>query len=211
MDARARDGWRMFQGSRFLAAYAGNRKKLASRLGVSVQAVDRHASGRAAAISYEQLAEIAADPQANPYSVLSGGAAVIHEMRAKGDAMQLAGRLHDLLHIETERDGKEDCSQERVVGVLGGGTGTHRDTFELVWQAEKYGARLALFGRKINMAEHQPSFVRWMRAVADGNATPVEAIHGYHGDLAKLGLVADRCVDDDLLITEEVLMAAAAR
>lgn len=98
-----------------------------------------------------------------------------------------------------------------VVGVLGGGTGTHRDTFELVWQAEKYGARLALFGRKINMAEHQPSFIRWMRAVADGNATPVEAIRGYHGDLAKLGLVADRCVDDDLLITEEVLMAAAAR
>lgn len=97
-----------------------------------------------------------------------------------------------------------------VVGILGGGTGTHRDTFELVRQAERYGARVALFGRKINMAEHQPSFVKWMRAVADGDATPVEAIRGYHGDLAGLGLAADRSVDDDLLITEEVLMAAAA-
>ncbi|WP_058327812.1 hypothetical protein [Sinorhizobium sp. Sb3] len=98
-----------------------------------------------------------------------------------------------------------------VVGVLGGGTGTHRDTFELVWQAEKFGARLALFGRKINMAEHQPTFIKWMRAVADGHARPAEAICGYHGDLANLGLTADRSVDDDLLITEEVLMTAAER
>ncbi|WP_269274690.1 hypothetical protein [Sinorhizobium psoraleae] len=98
-----------------------------------------------------------------------------------------------------------------VVGVLGGGTGTHRDTFELVWQAEKFGARLALFGRKVNMAEHQPTFIKWMRAVADGDARPVEAIRGYHGDLANLGLAADRSVDDDLLITEEVLIAAAER
>ncbi|MBB4104966.1 hypothetical protein [Allorhizobium borbori] len=98
-----------------------------------------------------------------------------------------------------------------VVGVLGGGTGTHRDTFELVWQAEKFGARLALFGRKINLAEHQPSFITWMRAVADGNATPAEAVRGYHGHIVKLGLAADRQVDDDLLITEEVLLAAAER
>ena len=34
-----------------------------------------------------------------------------------------------------------------VVGVLGGGAGTNRDTFELIYQAEKYGARVALFGR----------------------------------------------------------------
>ena len=40
-----------------------------------------------------------------------------------------------------------------VVGVLGGGAGTTRDCFELIHQAEKYGARVALFGRKINLAE----------------------------------------------------------
>lgn len=96
-----------------------------------------------------------------------------------------------------------------VVGVLGGGTGTHLDTFELVSQAERFGARLALFGRKINMAEHQPAFVTWMRAVADGNATPRDAVRGYHADLRERGLSPDRAIDDDLVISEDVLKAEA--
>lgn len=96
-----------------------------------------------------------------------------------------------------------------VVGVLGGGTGTHRDTFELVRQAEKYGARLALFGRKIDNAEDQPALISWLRAVADGNASPQEAVRGYHGDLAKAGFLPDRALEDDLLVTEEPLKAAA--
>ena len=95
-----------------------------------------------------------------------------------------------------------------VVGILGGGSGTLRDTFELVQQAEKYGARLALFGRKINSAEHQPSLVTWLRAVADGNVSSAEAVRGYHDQIGKLGLTADRTLDDDLLITEEVLLKA---
>jgi hypothetical protein len=95
-----------------------------------------------------------------------------------------------------------------VVGILGGGSGTLRDTFELLLQAEKYGARLALFGRKINSAEHQPSLITWLRAVADGNATSAEAVRGYHGAIAALGLQPDRSLDDDLLITEEVLSEA---
>lgn len=98
-----------------------------------------------------------------------------------------------------------------IIGVLGGGAGTHRDTFELVWQAEKYGARLALFGRKINLAEHQPTFIRWMRLVADGNAKPEEAIRGYHADIVKLGLVTDRSIDDDIRITEDVLIHASEK
>ena len=96
-----------------------------------------------------------------------------------------------------------------VVGVLGGGGGTHLDTFELVNQAERFGTRLALFGRKINMAEHQPAFMTWMRAVADGNATPRDALRGYHADLEKYGLSPDRSIDDDLVISEEVLKAEA--
>ena len=40
-----------------------------------------------------------------------------------------------------------------IVGILGGAAGTARDTFELLSQAEKYGARVALFGRKIHRAE----------------------------------------------------------
>lgn len=94
-----------------------------------------------------------------------------------------------------------------IVGVLGGGSGTHLDTFELIRQAEKYGARVALFGRKINMAEHQPTFVTWLRAVADGAVAPVDAVRGYHADIARLGLSSDRSVEDDLQLTEDVLRA----
>lgn len=96
-----------------------------------------------------------------------------------------------------------------VVGVLGGGTGTHRDTFELVAQAERYGGRLALFGRKINSAEDQPALIRWMRRVADVEAHPAEAVRGYHADLARSGLIADRDLDTDLRITEDTLKQAA--
>ena len=54
-----------------------------------------------------------------------------------------------------------------IVGVLGGAKGTTRDTFELIFQAEKYGARVALFGRKINLAEIRIALVRYMRAVVE--------------------------------------------
>lgn len=93
-----------------------------------------------------------------------------------------------------------------VVGVLGGGAGTARDTFELIHQAEKYGARVALFGRKINLAEDPLAMVKYMRAVADGELAPEEAVRAYHGDLQKAGQKAYRSVDDDMKITEKVLM-----
>lgn len=94
-----------------------------------------------------------------------------------------------------------------VVGVLGGGQGTHRDTFELLAQTERHGGRLALFGRKINAAEHQPSLIRWMRRVVDREAAPQEAVRGYHGDLQRLGLQPDRHLETDSQITEDVLRA----
>ena len=72
-----------------------------------------------------------------------------------------------------------------VVGVLGGGAGTTRDCFELIHQAEKYGARVALFGRKINLAESPLDIVRFMRAVADGDLSPADAVKAYHDVLAK--------------------------
>ena len=78
-----------------------------------------------------------------------------------------------------------------MVGVLGGGAGTTRDCFELIHQAEKYGARVALFGRKINLAESPLDIVRLMRAVADGDLTPLEAVKDYHEAFAKAGPEAD--------------------
>jgi len=95
-----------------------------------------------------------------------------------------------------------------VVGVLGGGAGTTRDCFELVHQAEKYGARVALFGRKINLAESPRDVVRLMRAVADGAMTPLEAVKDYHAALAKQGLKPTRDIALDSAVTESVLKPA---
>jgi hypothetical protein len=95
-----------------------------------------------------------------------------------------------------------------VVGVLGGGAGTTRDCFELIHQAEKYGARVALFGRKINLAESPLDVVRFMRAVADGAMTPLEAVKDYHEALRRQGLKPIRELAVDSAITEPVLMAA---
>ncbi len=92
-----------------------------------------------------------------------------------------------------------------VVGVLGGGAGTTRDCFELIHQAEKYGARVALFGRKINLAESPLDIVRLMRAVADGAMTPLEAVKDYHAALQKQGLKPTREIAIDSAITETVL------
>ncbi|MET1413731.1 hypothetical protein ABVF61_15785 [Roseibium sp. HPY-6] len=97
-----------------------------------------------------------------------------------------------------------------VVGVLGGGAGTHRDTFELLYQAEKYGARVALFGRKINLAESQTDIVHHMRLVADGHLTPLEAVSAYHATLEKKGIASIRSLEDDSTITETVLKEAAS-
>lgn len=85
-----------------------------------------------------------------------------------------------------------------VVGILGGGAGTTHDAFGLVADAKAHGARVALFGRKINAAEHQPSFVRLLREVADGNLAADEAVKAYHGELATRGLTPHRSLEDDL-------------
>jgi hypothetical protein len=88
---------------------------------------------------------------------------------------------------------------------LGGGAGTTRDCFELIHQAEKYGARVALFGRKINLAESPLDIVRLMRAVADGAMTPLDAVKDYHAALEKKGLKPTREIAIDSTITETVL------
>lgn len=95
-----------------------------------------------------------------------------------------------------------------IVGILGGGAGTTRDTLELVAQSKRHGARLVLFGRKINMAEDPLAMIKLMRMVADGAIAPAEAVRAYHGGLEKAGIVPLRPIGDDLTITEEVLQAS---
>ena len=95
-----------------------------------------------------------------------------------------------------------------VVGVLGGGAGTTRDCFELIHQAEKYGARVALFGRKINLAESPLDIVRLMRAVADGAMTPLDAVKDYHEALRRQKNKLIRDLAADSAITEPALIGA---
>jgi hypothetical protein len=97
-----------------------------------------------------------------------------------------------------------------VVGVLGGGAGTTRDAFELIAQAERYGARVALFGRKINLAESPLEMVAMLRRVASREVKPREAVKAYHGILKKQGIRPDRSLEEDSAVTEAVLKEAAA-
>ncbi|MGD0730728.1 MAG: hypothetical protein ABR956_05650 [Terracidiphilus sp.] len=92
-----------------------------------------------------------------------------------------------------------DSSQ--VVGVLGGSAGTTHDAFTLVHDAKLHGARVALFGRKINAAEHQLSFVHFLRLVADDQVLPAEAVKAYHGALQSLGITPLRALNNDLELT----------
>lgn len=98
---------------------------------------------------------------------------------------------------------------EIVVGVLGGSAGTTRDTFELLAQSERYGARVALFGRKINNAESQIDIIELMRLVADSEIGTKEAVAEYHSRLKKLGVPPTRAFEDDSEITEQVLLKGA--
>src|SRR5581483_2556721 len=85
-----------------------------------------------------------------------------------------------------------------VVGILGGSAGTTYDAFKLLAEAKKYGARVALFGRKINNAENQLAFVRFLRWIADGEIAPEEAVKAYHGVLQKLSIPPHRPLEKDL-------------
>jgi hypothetical protein len=92
-----------------------------------------------------------------------------------------------------------------VIGILGGSAGTTRDCFELLSQGEKSGARVALFGRKINLAESPLDLVALFRPVLESAVTPEEAVRSYHATLAKKNLKPLRALEDDLRITEKVL------
>ena len=82
-----------------------------------------------------------------------------------------------------------------------GWRGEDRDAFALVEQAKRHGARVALFGRKINAAEHQLEFVRHLRGVADEHWTAAAGVRSYHAALGRLGLPPHRTLDDDLALT----------
>ena len=92
-----------------------------------------------------------------------------------------------------------------IVGILGGSKGTTRDCFELINKASKYGAKVALFGRKINLSESPKSLVKIMRAVIEENFKTDEAVKVYHDELKQKNLISDRSLKKDLEITDPIL------
>ncbi len=98
-----------------------------------------------------------------------------------------------------------------VPGILGGGGGTTYDSFKMLADARKYGARAALYGRKINHAEHQESFIQFLRNIADGECTPEEAVKAYHGVLQGLGITPNRTLAEDSKITYPYLLDSAGK
>jgi hypothetical protein len=92
-----------------------------------------------------------------------------------------------------------------VVGILGGSAGTTYDAFKLLAEAKKYGARVALFGRKINNAENQLAFVQFLRLIADGEVSAEEAVKAYHGVLQHLGVRPHRSLQDDMVLQTGVM------
>jgi hypothetical protein len=92
-----------------------------------------------------------------------------------------------------------------IVGILGGSAGTTYDAFKLLAEAKKYGARVALFGRKINNAENQLAFVHFLRLIADGEIGPEEAVRAYHGVLQKLNIKPHRSLGDDMVLQTGVM------
>lgn len=92
-----------------------------------------------------------------------------------------------------------------IVGVLGGGSGTTYDAFKLVADAQKHGARVALFGRKIKEAEDPLLFIQFLRAIVNGEISAEEAVKAYHGALQTNKIPPLRPLTDDLKTTDAVL------
>ncbi len=92
-----------------------------------------------------------------------------------------------------------------IVGILGGAAGTTRDTFELAKQAESAGARIALFGRKINLAESPVELVRLLRAVIENKLSCADAVLAYHDHMQEQSIEPHRSLAQDNEITDPVL------
>jgi hypothetical protein len=92
-----------------------------------------------------------------------------------------------------------------VVGILGGSAGTTYDAFKLVAEAQKYGARAALYGRKINSAECQLAFIEFLRLIVEHQITPEEAVRAYHAVLQQLKIRPHRSLEEDMELRTNVM------
>jgi DhnA family fructose-bisphosphate aldolase class Ia len=85
-----------------------------------------------------------------------------------------------------------------IVGIMGGTTGTTFDSFRMLADAQRHGARAALYGRRIKDAEDPLAFIVAMRRIVDDEMSPEEAVRWYHAELERQDIRAKRCLSEDL-------------
>ena len=76
---------------------------------------------------------------------------------------------------------------------------------QLVADAQKYGARVALFGRKIKAAEDPLLFITFLREIVNGSISPEEAVRAYHGGLQTRKIPPVRSITEDLETADATL------
>jgi len=64
---------------------------------------------------------------------------------------------------------------------------------------------VALYGRKINNAEHQLAFIEMLRLITEGKVSPEEAVRAYHGVLQGKGIKPHRALEKDLELTDQAM------
>ena len=79
------------------------------------------------------------------------------------------------------------------------------ETWRSVGHAQRYGARVALFGRKINLSEHPLTFIEMLRHIVDHEISAEEAVKLYHDRLQKLGIKPLRDLTADLQLTKTMM------
>ena len=128
----------------------------------------------------------------------------------------LAGRRHQRqgrpVFLKIAYNGPKALSEfvqydpQLIVGILGGSAGTvFYDASKLIADAQRYGARVALLGRKINLSEHPLTFIEMLRRIVDHEINGEEAVKLYHDRLKKLGIKPLRDLAADLQLTKTMM------
>jgi hypothetical protein len=92
-----------------------------------------------------------------------------------------------------------------IIGILGGISGTTYDSFKLISEAQKYGARCAIYGRRIKYSEDPLTFVKFLDLIVKKKISPEKAVEEYHAEIEKLGKRPLRPFKEDRKISSSAL------
>ncbi len=94
---------------------------------------------------------------------------------------------------------------ETIIGILGGSSGTTYDAFKLISEAQKYGARAAIFGRRIKNSESPIYFVQLLREIVSSGLLPETAVEKYHQYLKANRIRPLRSIKQDFELESKAL------